>query len=54
MAFHKDDEQNFYMSASLAALTTGKSVTLVGEDGDGKCPIHGNTAKLRAFYINAE
>ena len=54
MAFHKDDDQKFYVSAALTALTTGKSVTLIGADGGGKCPVHGNTPKLRAFYINAE
>lgn len=51
MAFHKDDDQKFFMSASLTALTAGKSVAASGEAG--ACPIHGNTARLVAFYINS-
>ncbi len=52
MAFHKLENEKFYISAALTALTTGKKVSLVGDDGDGNCPVHGNTAKLKIFYIN--
>lgn len=56
MAFHRNDSQSFYVSAALTALTAKKTVTLTGEDrnSSGRCPIHGNTALLKAFYINAD
>lgn len=52
MAFHKLEDEKFFISAALTALTTGKKVSLVGDDADGNCPVHGNTAKLKSFYIN--
>jgi hypothetical protein len=52
-AFHKLDDEKFYISAALTALTTGKRVTLIGEDGNGRCPVHGNSPKLTALYLNA-
>ena len=51
LAFHKNDDEKFFMSASLTALTSGKRVWAVGEDSN--CPVHGNTAKLTNFYIFA-
>ena len=51
MAFHKNDDEKFFVSAALTALTTGKNVSLVGEDTN--CPIHGNTAKMTNLSINA-
>ena len=53
MAFHKRDDEKFYMSAALTALTAGKTVTMVGEDGNGTCPVHSNSAKIISFNINA-
>ena len=50
VGFHKDDNEKFFMSAGLTALTTGKLVTIRAEDTG--CSIHGNTAKLIGLYIN--
>lgn len=53
LAFHKNDNEKFLISASLTALTTGKTVDVIGEDSRGSCPVHGNTAKLLSLTIKA-
>ncbi|WP_038194216.1 hypothetical protein [Vibrio nigripulchritudo] len=56
MAFHRNENQSFYVSAALTALTAKKTVTLTGEDRNtsGACPIHNNSPLLTALYINAD
>ena len=52
MAFHKDANEKFFMSAALTALTAGNLVTVTGDDVN--CPVHGNTAKLTQLHILAK
>lgn len=49
VAFHKNDDEKFIMSAALAALNSGKKVWIRAEDNG--CVIHGNTAKIISFGI---
>lgn len=51
MGFHKNDNEKFLTAAALTGLAAGKTVTAIGEDQG--CPIHGNTAKLIIFVVNA-
>ncbi len=52
VGFHKNDNEKFYMSAALTALTTGNKVRIRADNVDGTCPVHGNTPKLITFQIS--
>lgn len=49
----EQNREKLFMSAALAAMTSGKNISATGEDRDsnGNCPIHGNTAELSGMTI---
>jgi hypothetical protein len=49
--FHKNDDEKFFISAALTALTSGNSVLVRADSVNDTCPIHGNTARLKALVI---
>lgn len=53
LAFHKDDNEDFFTSASLAALLSGATVDARGVDSED-CSIHGNTQRLDLLRVYAQ
>ncbi|MCU7796538.1 MAG: hypothetical protein KZQ75_05355 [Candidatus Thiodiazotropha sp. (ex Myrtea spinifera)] len=49
-AFHKNDDEKFFHSAALAALSGSNPVEL---RGDPACDVHGNTPKLKVLFIDS-
>lgn len=52
-AFHRDDNQKFFVAAALTALAAGKKVMARADNQSGTCPVHGNSAKLVTLMIKA-
>ncbi|MES9957653.1 MAG: hypothetical protein ABW086_11420 [Sedimenticola sp.] len=46
--FSKKDDEKFFITAALTAMTTGASIYAAG---DAACSVHGNTARLTRFSI---
>lgn len=53
VGFHKTEDEKFFISAALTALTTGNNVMVRANNGDDVCPVHGNTPKLQAFVLKS-
>ena len=53
VGFHKTDDEKFFISAALTALTTGNKVMVKANNGDGICPVHSNTPKLQVFLLKS-
>jgi hypothetical protein len=53
-AFHKDENQKFFIAAALTAQATNKSVYVGADDVGGTCPIHGNTPRLVALVVKPQ
>jgi hypothetical protein len=52
-AFHKNDNERFFLAAALTALTAGKKVFMRADNVNGTCPVHANTPKLLALVIKS-
>ena len=51
VGFHKNDNEQFFVAAAMTALTTGQLVSIRAEDSG--CSVHGNSAKLKALYLQS-